>query len=1002
MSTTTPANRNISTTKPVIKSNNTTMTSAPKSNNIVNLVKQKISDPAKAFNDTHFYQSFEMDIYSANNIFSNKPDNGFGTITIPEKSKTQQLEMVQLDDSLYDEKSAQYAIESFYTEKLWEQHDYFNENIKSYNITPGLQYQIYDKVMVSPDTTNRAWDINYFSKQIRDNIKPISTGTSADLSSLKSATAGFSLSSINSNFYIEWFGYFSPKVNAVYSFQINSPDIFNIWVGDVALTNFTQENVCKTNEKIPMAAGGYYPIRIQYGMGVTSIVQNLKLNLSIFLNGEFLSSGVGYLFSIYDKTNVPYEPIQLHYALTQYTTDAQNSNLYNVYYTKINIVNNSLNNQLLRNLKSSLNTVVNSVIIGQCSTTDIPCTFYIQEDGNAILNNTSSSVQITHFTSQTAGVNFNYCKGGVDFQSTPVVTLNGYNINQFYVIVREERIDTNTGLSYVNYNFKNFNYTGSTKDPLYSVINGKTDSNFTLKVNYTLGTQQLTEQYEQSLTKVLDISNLKKVADCTFVLELEQGGDITLRNYNQVIWNLYGDTMNTNSVQKIKQVIPNAIPNPDWVAEYQAAYNQGINLSYLFEGDSLDINTFMYSPDGVCQLAVQGNRLVLNMLTPPIKGKTYTDNSDPQNTFYLYSAYGDMKFNTNMLVDSSNNTLQYVPIGGNILKYRNEFQNPLSNTYSYPPFSSNNQLSDGYQLFNNVDLNTCKSNCIMNPKCNHFYNYTNQDGSNHCVINLDGKMPKYLPKTADSGVKTSNLYLRKKYIKSDCNINTYQPTYSSNLGTTDQFNSYQNFTFINGVYDPQPSKEGACSVESISQNLNMFQHGSYTKSTQEGFEVGGSTTTPPSNVSYTTTPGTYGTGTLPPSISTTNPSYQQIPGFNPNICNSLSKPDCLNDIQTNLSALRNYKTNVESGINEQIYRNYTKLQNDIFNEFIVKYNEINMNAGYDPIDNAGNLLTQTYDKSLLSGMIYDIKQNMLGENTKNILINLLSASIFVAILALAP
>ena len=64
------------------------------------------------------------------------------------------------------------------------------------------------------------------------------------------------------------------------------------------------------------------------------------------------------------------------------------------------------------------------------------------------------------------------------------------------------------------------------------------------------------------------------------------------------------------------------------------------------------------------------------------------------------------------------------------------------------------------------------------------------------------------------------------------------------------------------------------------------------------------------------------------------------------------------------------------------------LQNQIFHEFIVKYNKINMNPGYDPIDNAGNLLTQNYNKTLLSGMIFDIKQQMMSENTKNILINL--------------
>jgi PA14 domain len=969
-----------------------TSSAGPTANNIVNLVQQKISGPAKSFNDTHFYQSFEMDIQTANNVFGKQTANPFGVITIPDSTGTTDLQMVILDDNLYDQTSAQYAIESFYTQKLWEQHDYFNTNKSSYTISPGLQYNIYDQVMVSPNNSARTWDFNYFSKQIRDSVKPLSSGTSNDMSSLKSATAGFSLSSVNTNFYIEWFGYFCPKTNGLYGFQITSPDIVNIWVGDIALTDFTLDNVSQSNQKIPMTGGAYYPIRIQYGMGVTSVVQNLQLKISVFLNGDFLTNGTGYFFSIFDKMNTPYEPIQLHYALTQYTPTSIASSLYNVYYTKINTVNNSQNNQALRNLKSSINTVINSVIIAQCTTTDLPCTFSIQDDGNAVLSNSSSSVQITHFTSQTAGVNFSHCKGGVDFKSVPVITLNGYSINQYYTIVQENRIDTATGLSYVNYNFKNFNYTGGSSDPLYSVINGNLNTNFTLEVNYTLGSEQLTDQYVQPLTSVLDISNLKKIADCTFVMELVQGGDITLRNYNQTIWNLFGDTMNTSSVQKIKQVITKAIANQDWVFEYQTAYNKGVNMSYLFQGESLDTNTFMYTADGMCKLSVQGNQLVLNVLTPPIQGRTYTDNTDSPGTFYLFSAIGDMKFNTNMLVDTSNSTLQYVPVGGNILKYRQEFQAPLSNQYSFPPFSNGNNLADGYALYNNTDVQTCQSNCVMNPTCNHFYSYQSSvDGTTGCVINTDGSTPKYLPQTTDSGIKTSNLYVRKKYIQSTCNINTYQPTYSSNLVTTDQYNSFQNFTYTNGVYDPPPSQEGACGVESIGQNLNMFQTGSYSgRNVVEGFDSG-VTITPSPPTSMPTSSG-----------SSTTPPFGQIPGFKPNICNSLSKPDCINEIQTNLSALRDYKVSVDANVNNQIYKNYTNLQNEIFNEFIVKYNEINMNAGYDPIDNAGNLLTQNYDKTLLSGMIYDIKQNMMGENTKNILINLFTAAIFVGILALAP
>jgi hypothetical protein len=364
-----------------------------------------------------------------------------------------------------------------------------------------------------------------------------------------------------------------------------------------------------------------------------------------------------------------------------------------------------------------------------------------------------------------------------------------------------------------------------------------------------------------------------------------------------------------------------------------------------------------------------------------------------------------MKFNTNMLVDMTANTLQYVPVGGNILKYRNDFSKPVSNQYSYPPYKNGTVLADGYQEFKNTDADTCKTKCSMNPQCNHYYTYNTKDGdtADHCVINLDGSLPKYLPKNANSGINTSNLFTRQKYISSDCKINTYQPTYSSNLGTTDQYNSFQSFTYGNVKYDPNPSSEGACGVDSIAKNLNLFEYGSMnppaSASLKEGFAsgAGGATTTPGVISGTKETP--IGLSEITNTSTTTAPF---VPGFNPNICNSLNKQACLNDMQSNLTVLNSYYDTVNRSQNQEIFKNYSNLQKQIYTDFIKKYNEINANPEYDAIDSAGVLLDKKHEKSLLSGMIYDIKQNMMNENTRNILINLLSASVFVAILALAP
>ena len=950
---------NAATNIPISLTSTTTM--PPKG--VAGLVKQNISDPAKNYNDTHLYQSFEMDVMTGKNVLGNQ-DNAFGVIT-------SQFEMILFDDNLYDQNTAQYAIETFYTQKLWEQHNYFNANKSSYVINAGLKYQIFDRTMISPDATQQQWDVNYFSKQIRDNINSLANGTTNDMSSLMSSISGFDFASINTNFYVEWFGYICPNKNGLYNFQFTSPDIVHMWIGNTALTDFTLDNETSSTQKIPMTAGAYYPIRIQYGMGVTSVKSNMKLNISVFFNGDFLSNGAGLFFNIFDKTNTPYEPIQLHYALTQYTSGAIASNLYNLYYTLLNTVNNYDMNQQLRIAKINKNKMINMVTLIQCTTTDMPCIFSIQPDGNGVLSNSTSSVQLTHFDSSTKNLNYSKCKGGTNFQSVPTVSLNGISLNKYYTVSREDRVDTSSGLPYVNYSFNSFKFNGNTNDPLTNIIQNNYNSQYTLQVNYTLGSEQITENHLVTLVEPLNISNLSKVVDCLFTFEIKNGGDISLRNYNQGIWNFFNDTMNTNAINQVKQVLPNTISNPDWLFEYKTALNNGVNLSHMFSGEQLDVSNSLYTPDGMCKLSVQGNQLVYSMVTMPTKGKIYTDNNDPQNTFYLFSALGDMKFNTNMLVDTTNNTMQYVPVGGNILKYRSNFKDAISNQYSFPPFTNGTTLPDGYQLFENTSNADCKKACLINPQCSHYYSYKMDDNSFHCVVNNNGNIPKYLPKTADSTVSQSNLYVRQKYINSDCKINTYQPVYSNNLVTTDQYNSFQSYSFANEIYDPSANMEGPCGIGAIAQNLSMFQSGVNTvgRNTVEGFD---------------------------------NSKSSQIPGFNPNICNDLNKSACISDINKNVTALNKYHADNVLATNQKVYDKYSSMQTQIYQDFIKKYNDVNINPQYDAINNAGELIDANYNKSLLSGMIYDIKNQMMGENTKYILINLLSATVFVAILALAP
>ena len=83
---------------------------------------------------------------------------------------------------------------------------------------------------------------------------------------------------------------------------------------------------------------------------------------------------------------------------------------------------------------------------------------------------------LTHFDSKmNHNANYTRCNGGTKFQNIPIVSLNGNSLNNYFTISKEERIDTQTGLPYVNIIFKNFNFTGSASDPVSNIIKGNYD-----------------------------------------------------------------------------------------------------------------------------------------------------------------------------------------------------------------------------------------------------------------------------------------------------------------------------------------------------------------------------------------------------------------------------------------------------------------------------------------------------------------------------------------------
>ena len=77
------------------------------------------------------------------------------------------------------------------------------------------------------------------------------------------------------SFSMQWLGYFRPTTTETYTFYLNSDDASYLWIGNNAVSGFSTANATINNGGLhgavevsgtaSLAAGVYYPVRIQYG-----------------------------------------------------------------------------------------------------------------------------------------------------------------------------------------------------------------------------------------------------------------------------------------------------------------------------------------------------------------------------------------------------------------------------------------------------------------------------------------------------------------------------------------------------------------------------------------------------------------------------------------------------------------------------------------------------------------------------------------------------------------
>ena len=960
---------------------------------IASQVKQYITGPAQTYHKVHYYQSFEVDPPTATTILGDYTQNALGWVTMPEGSTDAAVQMALLSDDLYDTQTAQLAAETTYAQALTTQQQMFTNNPSQYVITAGLTGTMYRPNLATVESTQ-----NFFSRPYVDPTqnKTIVSGQSDNFQSLSTAinTTNLGVNDQNSTLFVEWFGYIMvspPTKSGSYTFTLQSSTQAYLWVGPLALTDFTPKNATSTHtgksQTTTLSPNTYVPIRIKY---VCNGIQ-APFSVTMSQNGQLISHGTGSFFTIHDTQGQPYEPAQIHYALTQTTPEAIAASLFNVYMTNASLNNNYANNLALRKALSATNGQYATVTIASTNAAGSQAaTLTLNNDGNLTLATNFASTRIQVTPTQNT---YSTCTGGTAFQGTPTLTMNNVALNPYYTIQESTVADPSSGLNYMSYSFSQFNYTGNTKDAIYSVIHGLQEtpsSNAVINTSTLIGNDQVTHTYTQPLGQPVVVTNLDRVATCTFTLQLTTGGNLIISNGKGQVWSLFASSAYTNIAQQVKAMAQNAVQNPDWMNTYTAAIQKGQDLQYLPVGQKLSTTSPLISSDGKFKLTMDtNNNLVLMTTTTMQTTRNYTTPTDPPHTYFLLGTQGKSNLGKHMLVDTSNQVLQPLVMGSNIFNYASSYQ-PTSK-YAYPPST---KVHHHLTPTDNISKEECETLCNDNPRCSHYYSYTTNDGTHHCLVNNDDTSPRYLPTPINGSVQSSTLYLRDKVIDSSCNVNGYTPRYNASI-TSDQFMSYNSYSMNPTPYNPSRDQEGACGDPTLAKSLATFDGKTLPPNPSKTTESFTSRPTPkgrPNSVSNSVSNSVcdiYGLCV----------AEGFVPGYNPQACQTLNSKECIADLSANLNAINQYSSNIRDQ-NTQVNQMYHTLNTKMNDQYPQLANLVNNTPMYNVINDDGTITTD--DRSLLGAMIADTKHRMMEENNMYIFANIAAATALLGFLTFSP
>jgi len=806
---------------------------------------------------------------------------------------------------------------------------------------------------------------------------------------------------------VEIFSYFVPKVDGQYRLQFLATSDTKaaglLWVGDTALVNYKVHNAVSNlrggqSDVLTLRAGQPYPFRMQVG-GKFSMAAMMHF-ADVYLNGQVLGliDTIHQVFAIHEvATKLPYEPIQLYYALT--TSPSTPIGVYHCLVTPTSPRNNYANNEALRQSRMGDGRYrIVSVPLTTVSPSAAPSgnlAFHFRNDGNLELVDLAAANQaitaagtpgasiptpptllaLTHFNNNVACT-----ANGVGFDAVPDVQVNGISIASGFTSTAKTMTDPVSGVSYTQYAYGSYQAPGGAP---------ATEAGTQYTLVYSLGGESRTLQSSFDSPNHVVVNNMDKAVQCHMTLTFGPDGNLSVNDTQKSLWSMFTDPQYSGMVAKIQSDASASVVNPAWYDTYymSTTNTQGGPLHTLAAGQYMAPSlsqTQLISPNGKFRIVIEDNELVFQYcILADISGNSaITDPVATPNRYYLHAVETqDVRLGKTFAVDVSAHTMKWMPdpstLLPSILLPGNSFTGVDD---AYPPNVTGAETR--YRHFANMDASACQAQCLdSTPGCTHYYSYMDDTDASHCTVGMGYAPVRQYPQTNVAAVKASKLFVRNQTVATQCTPGNRAPTVLHVDAVTSSAADPVAWSIDPTPYAPPPDREGPCGVDAIYTAYKQFTTSPPPQPVHESFvsHKGGW------REAFTSAACTPGTG------------YNQA--------------QCIADLSNGFASL------VSSPAAQKYYTqrfvdvsaNYQDISGQIvhYNTLSSKVNA-NDNDTYQSIDADGNLLlgdpsnrpNSTRAATLEQVMMHDTQKQLLAENQAYMIATVVAASLFIGILLL--